>query len=294
MSLPAHELDAFRMVARTQSFSAAAVQLHVTQPALSQRIQSLERGLSLTLFVRDRKGLRVTDAGLRLLRYCEVKDRLEAEVLAELSGPATGPLGGTVRLAAYSSVLRSVVLPALAGLFRAHPDVRFELGRRETRELPGALERGEVDYIVLDRVIDRASLTSHPLGDERYVAIAMRGAPEVYLDHDPEDTITEHYLRLQGDRRPHLRRAFVADVDGILASVALGLGRGVVPRNLLPRRPRYAVEAPRRPVEFPVTLHHFRQPHYTRLHAALVETLTRECPKYLAPAGERGLHGGQE
>lgn len=281
MSLPAHELDAFRMVARTQSFSTAAEHLHVTQPALSQRIQSLERALALTLFVRDRKGLRLTDAGLKLLRYCEVKDRLEAEVLSELRGPATGPLGGTVRLAAYSSVLRSVILPALAGLFRAHPDVRFELGRRETRELPGALERGEVDYIVLDRTLERASLTTHLLGQERYVAIARRDAPELYLDHDPEDRVTEHYLRLQGDRRASFQRAFVADVDGILTGVALGLGRGVVPRHLVPRRPAYQVEEPKRAVEYPVVLHHFRQPHYTRLHEAVVETLTRECPRHL-------------
>lgn len=281
MSLPAHELDAFRMVARTQSFSAAASVLHVTQPALSQRIQSLERALGLTLFVRDRKGLRMTDAGLKLLRYCEVKDRLEAEVLAELKGPTTGPLGGAVRLAGYSSVLRSVLLPALAGLFRAHPEVRFELGRRETRELPGALERGEVDYIVLDRELERASLETHLLGHEKYVAIATKSAPEVYLDHDPEDRVTEHYLRLQGDRRSRLRRAFVADVDGILAGVALGLGRGVVPRHLVPRKAPFEVEAPRRAVELPVVLHHFRQPHYTRLHEAVVATLTRECPKLL-------------
>lgn len=283
MSLPAHELDAFVAVARTGSFSAAAAQLHVTQPALSQRIQSLERALSLTLFVRDRKGLRVTEPGFRLLRYCEVKDRLEAEVLAGLKGPATGPLGGTVRLAGYSSILRSVLLPALAPLLSANPDVQFELVCRQTRELPGALERGEVDYIVLDRVIERASLERHVLGHERYVAVAKRGAPDVYLDHDPEDRVTEHYFKLQGDPRAAARRAFVGDVDGILVGVALGLGRGVVPRHLVPRRPPYAVEEPRRPVEFPVVLHHFRQPHYTRLHAALVETLVRGCPLVLDP-----------
>src|SRR3954452_21561821 len=120
MPLPAHQLDAFHAVAATGSFSKAATRLHVTQPALSQRIQQLESELKKRLFVRSPAGVTLTDAGSRLLRYCQVQRALEAELLGDLTvdGQAGGELelSGTVRIAAFSSVARSCVLPAIAPL----------------------------------------------------------------------------------------------------------------------------------------------------------------------------------
>src|SRR5215204_5464509 len=107
MTLPAHQLDAFHAVAETGGFSRAAKRLGVTQPALSQRIQQLETELKRRLFVRSPSGVTVTEAGARLLRYCEVKRALESEVLDDLAveqqGMATVDLSGTLRVAAFSS-----------------------------------------------------------------------------------------------------------------------------------------------------------------------------------------------
>src|SRR5690242_467412 len=120
MALPAHQLDAFHAVAATGSFSRAAARLHVTQPALSQRIQQLETELKKRVFVRSPSGVKLTEAGSRLLRYCQVQRALEAELLEDLTVDGTsGPeLSGNLRIAAFSSVARSCVLPAVAPLFR--------------------------------------------------------------------------------------------------------------------------------------------------------------------------------
>src|SRR3954468_17225402 len=115
MPLAAHQLDAFHAVAATGSFSSAAARLHVSQPALSQRIQQLETELKKRLFVRAKSGVTVTEAGSRLLRYCQVQRALERELLDDLTVDAPGQnqleLAGTVRIAAFSSVARSCVLP---------------------------------------------------------------------------------------------------------------------------------------------------------------------------------------
>ena len=90
MTLAAHQLDAFHAVAETGGFSRAAKRLGITQPALSQRIQQLESELKRRLFVRGPSGVTVTEAGARLLRYCEVKRALESEVLDDLAVEPTG------------------------------------------------------------------------------------------------------------------------------------------------------------------------------------------------------------
>ena len=135
MPLAAHQLDAFHAVAATGSFSRAAARLHVSQPALSQRIQQLETELKKRLFVRSPSGVSATEAGTRLLRYCQVQRALEAELLDDLTASGHGAteleLSGTLRIAAFSSVARSRVLPAVAPLFHANPRLAFDVSVRE-------------------------------------------------------------------------------------------------------------------------------------------------------------------
>lgn len=283
MILPAHELEAFGAVARTLSFSEAARRVHITQPALSQRIQSLERALGITLFVRDRKEVRLTDAGSRLLRYCQAKDHLEAELLNDLGEAPEGKLGGRLRIAGYSTVLQSVIVPALVGLLRDNPAVQFEFNVRELRELPGMLERGEADFIVLDRRLEQAGMETALLGYERYVLVQSSRfkVREVFLDHDPEDRSTDLFLRKQGHGRKNMRRCYMDDIHGIINGVALGLGQAVVPRHLLSGKLPIKIMEDMKTLDIPVILHYFRQAYYSKLQQATIRTITLGCAEIL-------------
>lgn len=283
VDLASHELQAFRMVAQTLSFSLAAERIHITQPALSQRIQSLERGLGLTLFVRDPKGVKLTEAGLRLLRYCQIKDHLESELLSDLVKAPDGRLGGRLRISAYSTVMQSVVMPALAPLLRENPAVQFEFNMCEMDNLPGVLERAESDFIVMDRVIDRSNIQNVSLGTEKYVLIQSRNFPvrDVYLDHDPNDQTTEQFFKTQGDQRPVLMRSYVDDIHGILQGVALGLGQGVVPRHLLNDKLPVRIAKGHKLMPVPVVLHYFRQSYYSNLQKATIEALKLNSAQFL-------------
>jgi DNA-binding transcriptional LysR family regulator len=289
MALPAHQLDAFHAVAETGGFSKAAKRLGVTQPALSQRIQQLEAELKRRLFVRSPSGVTVTEAGARLLRYCEVKRALESEVLEELAvetpGTAMAELSGTIRVAAFSSIARSCVLPAIADVFRQSPRLIVDFSVREMSELEALLGQGSREIVLLDHVAHRPDVEHVTIGHEELVLVESKTAPreDVYLDHDPDDTTTLEFLGRNGVKTRYVRRSFFDDVYGVLDAAALGFGRAVVPRHLLVDRHGEALRiVPHmKPTRSPVVLHHFRQPSYTRVHEAVREAISTGVPALL-------------
>ncbi len=284
MGLSSLQLEAFVAAARAGNFSQAAGELHITQSALSQRIKSLEEELHQTLFQRMPRGVRPTDAGMRLLRYCKGRDRLEEELLADLTGSGEAGLGGSLRIAAYSSIVRSVLMPTLAPLLREHPKVQPHVQNAEMRELPELLLSGSVDFVVLDRAFPRSDLEIIKLGEEEIVVIDGRehpAPPGVYLDHDPDDPTTAQYFNQQAGEVPSFRRAFLDEVYALLDGVALGMGRAVISRHLVDGDPRVVIVEDFRPVRVPVLLHFFRQPFYTQLHEQVVATLCERVPERL-------------
>lgn len=115
-------LMAFYQCALKQSMTEAAQSLGVTQSALSQRIAALEDDLETTLFIREGKSLKLSAMGLELLDYCHYQSSLEKQLLSKMK--STGhELAGIIRGGAYSSVLRSILLPKLAPFLRQNPKI---------------------------------------------------------------------------------------------------------------------------------------------------------------------------
>ncbi len=284
MSLSSLHLDAFYAAAQTLNFSQAARGLHITQSALSQRIKALEEDVSLTLFVRMPRGVNLTDAGERLLRYCQARNSLEEELLQEISGSKHEGLGGPLRIAGYSSIVRSILIPALRGLLSEYPHVQPHFQNAEIRNLPEMLLTGKVDFIVTDSEFHRHDLECLTLGTEEYVLVQSTKAsslPDVYLDRDPEDRISHQFLAHQAREFPSYRRAFLDEIYAIIDAAAAGMGRAVVSRHLVDGNPDVEVVPGFKSMTVPVLLYHHKQPFYTGLHKAVVATLGRECPTLL-------------
>lgn len=291
MALAAHQLDAFHAVAETGGFSRAAKRLGITQPALSQRIQQLETELKRRLFVRSPTGVTVTEAGARLLRYCEVKRALESEVLDDLAVEAAGikttELSGTVRIATFSSVARSCVLPALSDVFRSNPRLIIDINIEETSELETLLAQGSTELVILDHVASRPDVDHVTLGQEELVLVESkkhRSRDDVYLDHDPEDKTTLQFLGKSGMKARFVRRSFFDDVYGVLDAAAAGFGRAVVPKHLLvgSLHEELRIVPDMKEMKSPVVMHFFRQPSYTRAQEVVREALVNTVPKLLS------------
>lgn len=267
------QLDAFVAVARLGSFSKAAKHLRVTQSALSQRISNLEGELGASLFLREKKNILITEIGKKLLRYCQSRNDLETEFREELKH--TPGLGGVVRIAGFSSITRSLMLPAIAPLIRDNPSLHLELLSRELHEILNLLRYTHVDFAILDRPVDQANIESHFLGIEKNVEVAstMFESPDVYLDHDPKDETTINYFRLVKRDPRKLRRRYLDDVYGIIDGVRLGMGKAILPYHLINEYPDLKILNPKVELEVSIYLHYFRQPFYTELHKNVLKTI---------------------
>jgi DNA-binding transcriptional LysR family regulator len=120
------DLLAFIAVARARSFTRAAAQIRVTQPALSYTIRALEEKLGVRLLTRSTRGVSPTEAGQRLLdRLAPEFDEIEAEIqsLGELRDE---PMG-TIRITAIDYAIRSTLWPKLAKFLPKYPKIKVEL-----------------------------------------------------------------------------------------------------------------------------------------------------------------------
>ncbi|PRD13657.1 LysR family transcriptional regulator [Pantoea coffeiphila] len=120
-----NDLLSFVTVAREGSFTRAAAQLSVTQPALSQAISGLEERMQIRLLTRTTRSVSVTAAGERLLQSVGHRiDEIEAE-LDMLTALRDKP-AGTVRITCGPNVLKTTLLPKLTPLLREYPDIHIE------------------------------------------------------------------------------------------------------------------------------------------------------------------------
>ncbi|KHT27912.1 LysR family transcriptional regulator [Pectobacterium carotovorum] len=120
-----NDLLSFVTVAREGSFTRAAAQLGVTQPALSQAITGLENRMQIRLLTRTTRSVSPTAAGERLLQAIGNRfDEIEAE-LDNLTEFRDKP-AGTVRITCGPNILRTTLLPKLLPLLREYPDIKLE------------------------------------------------------------------------------------------------------------------------------------------------------------------------
>ncbi|WP_375601062.1 LysR family transcriptional regulator [Klebsiella aerogenes] len=120
-----NDLLSFVTVAREGSFTRAAAQLGVIQPALSQAISGLEERMQIRLLTRTTRSVSPTAAGERLLQSVGHRiDEIEAELdmLTELRDKPAG----IVRITCGPNVLKTTLLPKLAPLLREYPDIHIE------------------------------------------------------------------------------------------------------------------------------------------------------------------------
>jgi len=292
MKLNTDRLNAFYQVALDKNFSTAAENLCITQSALSQRVLKLEQEVKAKLFIRATDGIALTDSGSLLFDYVRDLQQRESEVVNALTGKSKGA-SGIIRVAAFSSVLRSVVMPALSPLIRGAAGGHVEVFSRELRDLPYMLKSGEADFIIHDSPKLSGNLVAVQLGEENLVHVRSKlGLNEeakkflargqtCFLDHDVDDMTTYHFFSSQNQDDIEIQRSFYDDIYGILDGVRLGFGEAIVSQHLISNDREIEIVEHANPVTSPVILYYQKSRYLSSLQQEVISTLEQNAGRFL-------------
>jgi DNA-binding transcriptional LysR family regulator len=236
------DLRSFVATVRAGSLTRGAAALGLTQPAVSQRIQRLERAAGERVILRDKRGARVTPAGETLLAYAERVLALHDEARESLNPRNSASTGR--RTVALLEDLAITTLPVVLADFAAlHPRIELEVRIATAAALRRRAAHGEIDLALGDPSI----MTESSVRWRRQVALEWICGPALDPLVDPLPLVMfsqpcewrQTVLDALGRQGRSWRIAFqCTSVHGIQAAVAAGLGVGTllasnIPANVL-------------------------------------------------------------
>ena len=157
MSIRLELYKIFDKVARCQSFSKAAKELYMTQPAVSQAIMQLEDELKIRLFTRTPRGVILTNEGKMLFEYTNSAISLldtgekkikESRDLKE----------GELKIGVSDTISRYYLLPYLEKFHKSYPNIKLKIINRTTEELCNLIKSGEIDIGICNLPVKDNSL----------------------------------------------------------------------------------------------------------------------------------------
>jgi len=166
------KLEVFCVVAEMQSITRASDYLCITQPVVTSHIRDLENKLSAKLIRRDGRGIVLTPAGLRVLKWAQETVTRTHELERELNGSSPNVPGTVI---ASSMSVGSYLLPGIVCDFQGkHPDGLVKLSISNPHVALEATRTGECDFAVViispDQNLD--GLAAHPLWEEPLLLVS--------------------------------------------------------------------------------------------------------------------------
>lgn len=174
MNATLRQLKTFIVVARRLSFSRAAEELHLTQPAVSEQIKQLEVHVGLPLFEKLGKKIFLTPAGEEMLRYSqEIIDqfRQAEEAMEQIGRPHSRLKVGMITAGAY-------LFPHLLATFmQRHGDIELDVAVQNRQELLQRVEDHTTDIAIMINAPGHTGLVSMAFAPHPFVIVAAPGHP---------------------------------------------------------------------------------------------------------------------
>jgi DNA-binding transcriptional LysR family regulator len=241
LHLTFRQLSVFEAVARHLSFSRAAQELHLTQPAVSMQIKQLEENVGTSLFEQLGKKIYLTEAGHELYHYSRsIAQQLNEaeEVLAELKGLKRGKL--KISVASTANYLAPQLLATFSQRF---PTVTVSLDVTNRQTLLQQLANNEMDMAIMGQPPDGLDLVAESFMENPLVVIAPVTHPLVREKRIPLGRLQEETFLMReagSGTRIAMERYFdahgakihtgmeMSSTEAIKQGVQAGLGLGVV------------------------------------------------------------------
>ncbi|MEX0584175.1 MAG: LysR family transcriptional regulator [Natronospirillum sp.] len=241
-------LQAFVAISTYGSFSAAADRLHLTQPAVSKRVQTLEHQLGTTLFDRIGRGVHLTDAGKALLPAAQ-RILQEMDNAQRTMQNLADQVSGTLTFAASHHIGLHRLPKLIQGFTEAHPGVELDIHFQESEIAYRAVLHREVEFAFVtlisrpDRALKQLSLWpdtlvyvashQHFLTRKKTLQLNELCYTRAILPHP--GSATYQLIRQQfAERRLPLKTALPVNyLETIKMMVSVGLGWSVLPETML-------------------------------------------------------------
>ncbi len=231
------QLKAFHTVARCGGFSKAARHLSLTQPAISDHVRKLEEAHGVQLFLRQARGVTLTDLGRKLYTITERLFEVEAQT-GELLNRASNLEEGQITIGADAAIH---ILPLMNTFMKAYPLVSMRLISGNSAELIARLLAFEIDFAVTAERPQNETIGAIKLREDALVLVVPRKSPlkkpasfDVLMDFPlimrEQGSTTRKLLTDEMQRRGFHQRQ-VIEIEGreaVCETVAQGLGVAVM------------------------------------------------------------------
>jgi DNA-binding transcriptional LysR family regulator len=164
-------LKVFHTVARLLSFTKAAEELHMTQPAVTFQVRQLEEYFNTRLFDRTHNKVSLTPAGERVSEFAERIFDLYSE-MENTVRDLTGEISGALTIGA-STTIAEYMLPALLGEFKnCYPDINLRLKVSNSEGIVSMVEHNVIDLGVVESPVSNKNLIVEVCHEDQLVVIA--------------------------------------------------------------------------------------------------------------------------
>ena len=174
MTIENFRLIVFRAVAHHLSFSRAAEELLLTQPAVTQQIKALEEEFGVPLFHRGGGRISLTPGGAALLPFAEQIRALSEQALAAVAN-AYGQQAGELSLGASQTIAQSLLPTFIAAFLKRNPHVRITARSGNTDQMLGALVSGGIQLALLEGPEQRTDVHIEPFMEDHMVLVVPSG-----------------------------------------------------------------------------------------------------------------------
>ena len=231
----------FEAAARHESYTRAAEELSLSQSAISKQIKTLETQLSIALFQREGRSVRLTEAGQRY--YTDLHEALDLIRSATLQAISSQANTSILRLATLPTFGSKWLLPRLHDFYAAHPGITLHIQSRIGKI---DFSAGDIDAAITVGDGHWPHVVAHPLHNEFLIAIVTprvlgnQAAEPQWLAKQTLLTVTSHppswaqwFSNYQLDQRlMHMGPRFEL-TSHLIQAVRTGIGVGLVPHALI-------------------------------------------------------------
>jgi DNA-binding transcriptional LysR family regulator len=243
--LSLQQIRCFCAAVESGSFTAAAVALRVTQPAVAEQVRKLEHALGADLFIRAGRGVVLTDAGRAFAEHA-TRSLRAVEDAADSVDELTGLRSGTIAIGIFGGPSAWNIDELVALFLRRHPGVSLRLVGRNSSAIADHVRRGELEAGVVLLPVDDEKLDVRPIVRDEVLYVSadpertrrpatierLAGTPLIFYDAESADR--DPIRRQLGERAQVLGLRLQPKVEVELKDIALRLVAAGIGDTYLP------------------------------------------------------------